>query len=138
MFRHLEWRVLILVLVVGKLTLRIVCGCCCTRKSATHRHHHLELVDSHPRVLGKVLHHGHQKHEAARPVADQQHQRDKLDYLDEGVGHVQELYHVGAVVGDAVVVEVMVVVARARESEHATERTGGTEREKEKKKEREH
>ena len=52
---------------------------------------YLQLIDSHPTIWGKALEHGHQELETARPVADQEHHADKVEYAHEHARHVQEL-----------------------------------------------
>ena len=37
------------------------------------------------------MEHSDQEHQAARPVADQEHEADEVDDLGEHVGHVEEL-----------------------------------------------
>ena len=52
---------------------------------------YLKLIDSDPTIWGKSLEHGHQELETARPVADQEHHADKVEYAHEHARHVQEL-----------------------------------------------
>ena len=52
---------------------------------------YLELIDSDPTIWWKSLEHRHQELETARPVADQEHHADKVEYAHEHACHVQEL-----------------------------------------------
>ena len=52
---------------------------------------YLELIDSDPTIWWKSLKHRHQELETARPVADQEHHADKVEYSHEHARHVQEL-----------------------------------------------
>ena len=52
---------------------------------------YLQLINCNPTVPGKSLQHRHQKLEAARPMPNQEHHADKVEYSHEYTGHVEEL-----------------------------------------------
>ena len=60
-------------------------------QNTPERRCYLQLVDSYPRIVRKLVQHRHQEHETGGPVANQGHHADQVEYPDENVGHVGKL-----------------------------------------------
>ena len=62
---------------------------------ATSNHLYLQLIYSNPTVSRKALQHWYEKLKTTRPVANEQHHADKVEYAHEHAGHVEELKEKG-------------------------------------------